>query len=168
MKEKKPRFVETFNLTIEPESPGSVDVGVFNLLEGHDTIWAKVTSAPSGGCLWPWSYGLFTWITSEGRELGTVKINGVCEGEIFRLGVGLSPSERTGRLQFNARSYNLAWIKNGNPWPLSFEVFSGNSLNGFAPFGTRATLASLADLNSHLIGWAFADDFASVKRSSLQ
>ena len=114
---------ESFELTVTPEDPSPQVLGDFSIGPDHDTIWVKVVSGSPGDCPWPWSYGLFTWITSEGRELGTVKINGVCEGEIFRLGVGLSPSERTGRLQFNARSYNLAWIKNGNPWPLSFEVF---------------------------------------------
>ena len=145
LKEKKPRFVETFNLTIEPESPGSVDVGVFNLLEGHDTIWAKVTSAPSGGCPWPWSYGLFTWITEEGRELGSAKINGVCEGEVFKLGVGRTPLLRSGMLQFTPRSYNLAWIKMGHPWTLKFEVSSGIANEGGGGSSIGAVTNSFVD-----------------------
>ena len=97
------------------------------MAEGHDTIWIKVTSKPDGDCPWPWSYGLVSWVTDKGRELGTVKVNGVCEGEVFRLCVGLPPSERTGTLQFEPRSYNLAWVKLGHPWPLKFQWKSGKS-----------------------------------------
>jgi len=127
---KAPRFTQSYGVTVVPESPSPVVVGTFDLGEGHDTLWIKVTSAPSGDCPWPWSYGLFTWISTEGRELGTVKINGVCEGEVFRLGVGRSPLVRTGVLQFEPRSYNLAWIKLGHPWTLTFEVSSGITNNG--------------------------------------
>ena len=135
---------ETFELTVSPEDPSSQVIGNFSLGPDHDTIWVKVTSGSSENCPWPWSYGLFTWITTEGRELGTIKINGVCEGEVFRLGVGLPPLERSGVLQFTARAYNVQWVKLGNPWPLTFEVRSGNSADGLPAFGTRATLMTPA------------------------
>ena len=84
-----------------------------------------MTSKSEGECPWPWSYGLFTWVTENGRELGTVKVNGVCEGEVFRLGVGLTPEFRTGRLGFTPRNYNLKWIELGNPWKLTFSFKTG-------------------------------------------
>ena len=121
------RFVETFQTTVYPDTHTPVNVGDFSIGETDDTIWIKVTSTPEGGCPWPWSYGLFTWVTDNGRELGTVKVNGVCEGEVFRLGVGRAPSLRDGRLYFEPRSYNLAWIKLGHPWTLTFEVSSGKT-----------------------------------------
>ena len=139
------RFVETFDVTVVPESPGTVQVGAFNLNDGDDTIWVKVTSSPTGDCPWPWSYGLFTWVTTEGRELGTVKVNGVCEGEVFRLGVGLPPSIRTGMLQFEPRSYNNAWIKLGHPWILRFEVASGTGGGGGGGQAIGAVVNSFVD-----------------------
>ena len=105
--------------------PRSLTWGSFPFNENDDTIWVKMTSTSQGECPWPWSYGLFTWITENGRELGTVKVNGVCEGEVFRLGVGLAPEFRTGRLGFTPRNYNLKWIELGNPWYLTFSFKTG-------------------------------------------
>ena len=124
------RFVQTYDVTVYPDTNSPVDIGEFVLGAQDDTIWIKVTSAPQSGCPWPWSYGLLTWISEEGRELGTVKINGVCEGEVFRLGVGRTPSLRTGRFSFTPRSYNLAWVKLGHPWSLTFEAVSGITSGG--------------------------------------
>ena len=126
----KARFSQTFEITVTPTTISPVDLGEFVIGETDDTIWIKVTSAPQGGCPWPWSYGLVTWITDNGRELGTVKVNGVCEGEVFRLGVGRTPLFRTGRLSFTPRSYNLAWVEMGNPWTLTFEPSSGSGGGG--------------------------------------
>lgn len=119
------RFIDERSITVLPGSPTVIDVGEFSLSEGEDTIWIHMTSTSDGECPWPWSYGLFTWISENGRELGTVKVNGVCEGEVFRLGVGLAPQFRTGRLGFTPRNYNLKWIELGNPWLLSFRLLSG-------------------------------------------
>lgn len=127
---ESPFLVYEYEITVGPTDDYPVDVGVVNLADGDDTIWIKVTSAPSGDCPWPWSYGLLTWITDNGRELGTVKINGNCEGEVFRLGVGRAPSLRAGRLSFTPRNYNLAWVQLGHPWTLTFEAVSGVTNGG--------------------------------------
>jgi hypothetical protein len=119
------RFREPTTITVFPNTIVPIDAGPVELGNDDDTIWIKVTSSPQGDCPWPWSYGLLTWISDNGRELGTVKINGVCEGEVFRLGVGRSPSLRAGRLSFTPRSYNLAWVNLGHPWTLTFEAVSG-------------------------------------------
>lgn len=123
------RFAENNStITVGPNDVYPIDVGPAALGVDHDTMWIKVTSLPSEGeCNWPWSYGLLTWKTENGRELGTVKINGVCEGEVFKLGVGLPPSLRSGSLYFEPRSYNLKWIELGNPWTLTFEWKTGQS-----------------------------------------
>ena len=139
------RFVQTYDLTVYPDTNSPVDIGEFVLGAEDDTIWIKVTSAPQSGCPWPWSYGLVTWISDNGRELGTVKINGVCEGEVFRLGVGRTPSLRTGRLSFTPRSYNLAWVKLGHPWTLTFEAVSGITAGGGGSQTVGAVVNSFVD-----------------------
>lgn len=139
------RFVQTYDLTVYPDTNSPVDIGEFVLGAEDDTIWVKVTSAPSGDCPWPWSYGLVTWISENGRELGTVKINGVCEGEVFRLGVGRTPSIRTGRLSFTPRSYNLAWVQLGHPWTLKFEAVSGVTNGGGGSQTVGAVVNSFVD-----------------------
>lgn len=125
-----PRFDGGINITVGPNDITPITISTAVMGEGHDTLWIRVTSKPDGGCPWPWSYGLLTWITEFGRELGTVKVNGVCEGEVFRLFVGLPPSIRTGTLQFTPRAYNLAWVNKGNPWTLNFQWGSGVSSGG--------------------------------------
>ena len=145
------RFVQTYDLTVYPDTNSPVDIGEFVLGAEDDTIWIKVTSAPQSGCPWPWSYGLLTWITDNGRELGTVKINGVCEGEVFRLGVGLPPLERTGDVLFTPRSYNRAWISISDPpiWSLSFEAQSGKSGVAPSPSGIGAVVNSFVDTSDN-------------------
>ena len=157
------RFVETFTVTVEPSTISPIDIGEVVLNEGDDTIWIKVTSLPSGGCPWPWSYGLLTWITENGRELGTVKINGVCEGEVFRLGVGLSPLLRTGRLSFTPRSYNTRWVELGHPWSLTFSPQSGNSSPSIPSDVANGAVASF-DPDNGVAGmdFAFEDAFAAL------
>ena len=66
------------------------------------------------------------WKSSEGYELGSVKAYSETESEVFRLGSGLPPVVRSGVITFEPRSFNLAWIKRGNPWTLNFQAQSGN------------------------------------------
>ena len=91
-----------------------VIVGDFSLAPDHDTVWVRITSL-SPPTPWPWSYGILGWRSSDGYELGSVKAYSEQLGEVFRLGVGLSPLQRDGQFTFEPRAYNLAWIQQGNP-----------------------------------------------------
>ena len=132
-------------LTFTPDSDETV-VGSFSLGPDHDSVWVRVTSL-TPPTPWPWSYGILGWRSANGYELGTVKAYSQQLGEIFRLGVGLSPSLRDGEFTFEPRGFNLAWVRQGNPWTLRFEAQSGVSSTPpeFPGFGTRATLGVLAD-----------------------
>ena len=149
-------------LTFTPDDLTTV-VGDFSLDADQDTIWIKVTSL-SPPTPWPWSYGILSWQTSAGNELGSVKAYSEQLGEVFRLGVGLPPSQRSGRITFEPRSYNLAWIKKGNPWTLRFEAQSGNSSTppSFPDFGTRATLGVLGDLANAGVSYVIREGVARI------
>lgn len=152
-------------LTFHPDDVDRV-VGDFSIDEDHDTIWVRVTSE-TPPTPWPWSYGILGWRTSQGYELGSVKAYSEQVGQVFRLGVGLPPVERRGSITFEPRSYNFAWIKQGNPWTLRFEAQSGLST---APpldpvFGTRATLGVLGDLVGAGVSYAITDGLASIRLS---
>lgn len=125
--------------TFEPSDLSEV-VGSFSLEPEDDTIWVRLTElSPSPPR--PWAYGILSWKTADGYELGSVKAYGQTESEVFRLGVGLSPLNRYGVITFTPRAFNLGWIKNGFPWPLRFEAQSGTAAIGGNPaLGTRATL----------------------------
>lgn len=106
-------------------------VGSFSMAEGHDTLWVRMT-LESPATPWPWSYGILGFLTPQGYELGSVKAYAEAESEVFRLGIGRPPSVRNGLLTFEPRSFNLGWIKKGNPLTLKFECASGTSGGGSA------------------------------------
>lgn len=133
-------------------------VGPFLMQTGDDTIWVKITqTSPSD--LWTYAYGLLTWRTTQGKELGTIKVYGDTDSEIFTLGVGLPPVERYGDFIFTPRAYNRRWISIDSPpiWSLTFEAQSGKAVDGPPVFGVDATLGVLADLADIGVHYAFGD-----------
>lgn len=136
----KPGWSEVTTLTVTPSTPDPVFVTNLALGPDDDSIFVHVTTTGSPDCPWPWSYALLTWVSSEGRELGSVKIHGPCEGEVFRIGNGLRPMERNGGIYLYPRSYNLRWVDLGNPWNLSFKFQTAATSGGSVDFGERATL----------------------------
>ena len=144
----------------------TVEVGSFSMQPDEDTIWLRITQT-SPKDVWNYSYGLLTWKTSFGQELGTVKVYGDTDSQVFSLGVGLPPLERDGVLYFTARAYNRRWIAIDNPpiWSLEFEAQSGNSSDppSFPDFGTRATLGVLADFVDAVVTYSISGGFARIK-----
>jgi hypothetical protein len=144
-------------VTFTPESLDTV-IGDFSIGEDHDTIWVKVTQIGGNGP-WPFSYGILGWQTAQGFELGSIKCYGEETGEVFRLGVGRPPLLRAGRLIFDPRSFNLAWVRAGTPWTLRFDAASGQSGSGSSDGDsgprTGATLGVFADLADTRISYAF-------------
>jgi len=125
------RFVPWTDLGSTTFGPNddTVVIGSFSMEPDQDTIWIKMTQVNADGP-WPWSYGILGFKTSFGYELGTIKCYSQEAGEVFRLGEGLQPLERSGVLTFSPRSFNLAWIRQGNPWTLNFQAQSGKSSSG--------------------------------------
>ena len=142
-------------------------VGSFSMASGDDTIWIKIKqNSPTD--VWSYSYGLLTWRTDKGQELGTIKVYGDVDGEVFRLSVGLPPESRDGNFYFTARAYNRRWIQIDNPpiWELSFQAQSGSTTsNGSPSFGTRATLGVLADLANAGVSYAIKNGSATIRLS---
>ena len=71
---------------------------------------------------WPFSFGIVFYESSEGRELGSSKVYGHTEGELFALPIRRTPLVRDGRLKFDSRHYNLGWVASKTPptWSLRF------------------------------------------------
>lgn len=114
--------------TFTPDDLNEV-VGSFVMGENDDTLWTRITLL-SPATPWPWSYGILGFRTSNGYELGSVKAYPEVDSEVFKLGIGRPPYERTGQLTFEPRSFNLAWIRNGYPMSLKFECASGTTGGG--------------------------------------
>ena len=111
--------------TVKPNDL-KVVVGSFSIEQNDDAIWFKVTQT-SPRTAWPWSFGVLSWETTDGRELGSVKAYTETAGEVVRLGVGRKPRQRTGSVIYEPRSFNLSWVKKGNPLTLSFAAASGTT-----------------------------------------
>lgn len=161
----QPRFAESWTMvgerTFTPDDASSV-IGGISLSDEDDTIWVRITQLNEPGP-WPWSYGILGWKTTEGFELGSVKCFADTVGEVTKLSVGLRPLVRTGELIFQPRSFNLAWIKRGNPWTLRFDAKVGSSGSGDLPeFGNRATLGVLTDVAGAVIDYAITDGVARI------
>ena len=160
------------------EAVGSVEVGPqdrevlvgpFTVEADDDTIWIKVIQTTPED-VWTFAYGLLTWRTSEGEELGTVKIHGDTTAEVFKLGVGLPPLVRTGQFFFTPRAWNRRWISIDDPprWGLSFQAQSGLSGSGAPLFGTRATLVTLADTLGNAADFVVSNGSALVSLNSFR
>ena len=114
--------------TFTPDDLETV-IGPFVMDQDADTLWVRITQLnelPNS----PWSYGILSWKNASGFELGSIKTYGETVSEVFRLGIGRPPSERSGQLIFEPRGFNLGWIKNGYPWQLKFEASSGITNGG--------------------------------------
>ena len=121
-----PRFTGWTDLGTITVTPNStiVDVGGFVMAQNDTHIWVRMKSNTPPDP-WPWSYGILGWKTSQGYELGSCKAYSETASEVFRLGSGLPPVERSGIITFEPRAFNLAWVKRGNPWSLTFQAQSG-------------------------------------------
>jgi len=139
-------------------------VGPFLMDADQDTIWVKITQTSPPDDTWNYSYGLLSWRTVQGRELGTVKVYGHPDGETFKLSTGLPPAERYGDLYFTPRAYNRRWISIDTPptWSLSFEAQSGQAIAGPPVFGTRATLGVFADAVNAGVSFAIRESLARI------
>ena len=147
-------------LSVTPSSC-AVEVGAFSLAEGDDTLWVNIRKIGEDKCPWPWSYGILSWRTANGNELGSCKAYTEDNGEVFRLGVGLSPLQRTGTVIYEPRSFNLSWVKTGHPLTLNFQAQSGNTSGGGSG-GERggAVTGVLADTADSFLSYSIREDFA--------
>ena len=159
------RWQSLGDLTFTPDSLNTV-VGDFSIDPEHDTIWVEVTSE-SPPTPWPWSYGVLGWRTEQGYELGSCKAYSSEAGQTFKLGLGLVPQLSSGQITFEPRSFNLAWVRQGNPWTLSFRARSGTSGQGspddIPAFGTSATLGVLGDLVGAGVSYAITNGAATIR-----
>ena len=155
------------------ESIGSVDVGPqdrevlvgsFSMDADDDSIWFRVTQT-SPGNVWNYSYGLLTWRTAYGSELGTVKVYGTTQGQVYKLGVGLPPVGKTGEVYFTPRPYNSRWIAADDPqiWSLSFEAQSGQTSAGLPDNVVAGAVLSVdPDFGKYQLDFYVTDQFATL------
>ena len=133
--------------TFTPDDLETV-IGPFVMDQDADTLWVRITQL-NGQSNSPWSYGILSWKSSNGFELGSIKAYGETESEVFRLGIGRPPYERSGVLTFEPRSFNLGWIKNGYPWQLKFECSSGITSGGGGFTTPSAVISGFVDTSNN-------------------
>lgn len=87
--------------------------------QGGIEVRVKQTSAPRG---FRFAFGLLSFVSPVGRELGVIKVWPDPIATDYRLGAGLSAQSRWGNLTFDARSFNLRWVDAG--YPLGISVWA--------------------------------------------
>ena len=141
-------------------------VGSFTMEFGDDTIWVKITQQNPPD-FWSYSYGLLTWKSAEGQELGTIKVFGDVDSEVYKLSTGLPPTLLTGDLLFRPRPFNRRWIEQAIPpiWELDFEAQSGiTGSGGSTPVGIPSTIWSPGDSGDTGSSFAIGSDgYARIK-----
>lgn len=105
------------SITVRPESD-EVVVGPIQVPpQGGVELMVRETSPGYG---FRFAYGIVSFRSAQGRELGTAKCWTRPEWTSFRLGAGLTSVFPSGVLLFEPRSYNLRWIRAGYSWSLEF------------------------------------------------
>ena len=156
-------FAPIGTVTVGPQDR-EVLVGSFTMEEGDDAIFFRITQT-SPQEKWNYSYGLVTFRTALGQEIGTSKIYGSIYSENFRLGIGLSPVERTGSVYFTPRAYNQQWIRIATPplWTLEFEAQSGSTSGGGGGSGLDGAFGGiLSDVAGAVLTYTFKEGFAYI------
>lgn len=69
-----------------------------------------------------WGYGLLSFRSDQGLELGTMKVWPRMEFSNYKLGAGLGVVSNYGVLVFEPRSFNLRWILAG--FSLSLQILA--------------------------------------------
>lgn len=69
-----------------------------------------------------WGYGLLSYRSTNGLELGTIKVWPRLEFSNYLLGEGLTVVANSGALVFEPRTWNLRWVKAG--FSLTVEVLA--------------------------------------------
>ena len=132
-------------ITVTANTNGPVDVGEYELREGSDSLFVRVTQV-GGDFPFRHAYGILSWRNDDGNALGSCKAYGKAESEVYKLGGGLQPIDRQGTVTFQPRHYNLSWIEAiGTNWTLRFEAASGESHGGGEADALAAVAAALID-----------------------
>ncbi len=90
---------------VEAYTVGPVEFGGMD-----DTLWVR-SQAVDYDTTWPYSFGLVSYLSDEGFELGTGKVYAKGEWESYAMSVGRPPQSRTGVLHYVPRNFNLAWVQ---------------------------------------------------------
>jgi hypothetical protein len=69
-----------------------------------------------------WGYGLLSYRSQNGLELGTIKVWPRLEFSNYLLGAGLRADDNIGELIFEPRTWNLRWVLAG--FALTVEVLA--------------------------------------------
>lgn len=109
----------TVSPTTTEATVGPIEVPTFG---GVELKLRQVSPTP-----FRWGYGLLSYRTGNGLELGTIKVWPRLEFSNYLLGAGLTVSDNTGVLVFEPRAFNLRWVLAG--FPLTIEVLADLASN---------------------------------------
>lgn len=104
-------------VTVTPETEEAVIGPVEVAGEGGIEVRVRELTPYRG---FRFGYGLLSFVSPLGRELGSIKVHPKQSSEDYRLGAGLTCQSRYGNLTFSPRAWNLRWVRAGFPWTVEF------------------------------------------------
>ena len=138
------------SVTVTPTSTeavvGPIEVPTYG---GVELKLRQTTTTP-----FRWGFGLLSYRSQNGLELGTIKVWPRMEFSNYLLGGGLRVDDNIGELIFEPRTYNLRWVIAGFPFTVEVLADLATDLpsdryqaDGFAVAGgSSLTLSQSGDL----------------------
>lgn len=140
---------EIGTVTVSPDDDevvvGPIQVPTFNGLP----VRVQLLGGPYS---FQFGYGLLSYSSSRGKELGTVRVWPKTEAETYLLGQGLTVSDNTGVLKFRARTWNLRWVEAGFPLTLRVWADLAGDLPPAVPYVSPGFSDGLTDLTLTVLG----------------
>ncbi len=117
-----PDWVDMGTITVTPEDvevllPNPYTLGL------DDNVLMIGTQGPELVEPWPFSFGLVSFEIDDQSLFGTAKVFASPTAEVYKLSSGLPPVERTGRLKYRPRSFNLGWVSQEVIQPLTLQFW---------------------------------------------
>jgi hypothetical protein len=106
------------SVTVTPET----DTAVVGAIEVPTYGGIEVKLRQTAPTPFRWGYGLLSYRSVNGLELGTIKVWPRTEFSNYKLGAGLTVADNTGVMIFEPRTWNLRWVLAG--FPLTVEVLA--------------------------------------------
>lgn len=98
--------IVTISPTTDEAVVGPIEVPYFDGIE----VRVKLLSGPYP---FQFGYGLLSYRSSNGKELGTIRVWPRNEASDYLLGKGMTCQDTTGSLVFEPRTWSLRWVKAG-------------------------------------------------------
>jgi hypothetical protein len=106
----------------------TTDQAVVGPVEVPATGGLRVRVQQLGSTPFQWGFGLLSYQSSNGLELGTIQVYPRSISSSYLLGAGMTVDDTSGQLIFEPRNWNLKWVQAGFSLSIVVLAFVGGTL----------------------------------------